>query len=81
VIFSSDVDSSHGSPNFELYVVDASSPVPLATAAPELERVTHFEGFDGLPTFSPDGSHLVFASSRHGGKPGAINLFLARWVE
>lgn len=81
VIFSSDVDSSPGSPNFELYVVDASPRPASAGGPPELERITYFEGFDGLPTFSPDGSLLVFVSSRQGPTPGARHLFLARWVE
>jgi TolB protein len=44
------------------------------------ERVTHADGFDGFPMFSPDGQWLVFASNR-ATEPGKrdTNLFLARW--
>lgn len=48
----------HGFANFELYLIDAqgkSAPV----------RVTYTEGFDGLPTFTPDGTGLAWTSTRH----------------
>ena len=59
-----------GFANFELYLVDAegrSEPV----------RVTETEGFDGLPTFSPDGQTLSWTSSRTADKTAQI--FLADW--
>jgi Tol biopolymer transport system component len=31
--------------------------------------------------FSPNGRKLVFASNRHGQKPGETNIFIADWVE
>ncbi|AKT42357.1 TolB family protein [Chondromyces crocatus] len=83
VIFSSDMASPpghRGVPNFELFVVDSEG-TPGPEGAPTPERITHYEGFDGFPMFSPDGQYLVFASNRFGGKPGETNLFVARWVE
>jgi Tol biopolymer transport system component len=78
VIFASDMDSAPGGQNFELYVVDTATP---SNGPPECERITYFEGFDGIAAFSSDGSHVVFASSRHGKAPELANLFIARWVE
>lgn len=84
VIFSSNVDAAPPergrAPNFDLYVVDPDAP-PSATGMPALERITHYDGFDGFPMFSPDGKHLAFASNRHGSAPGETNLYVARWVE
>ncbi len=59
-----------GFANFELYIVDArgeSEPV----------RVTHTEGFDGLPVFSPDGKKLAWTSGR--GSGGESQIWLAQW--
>jgi len=59
-----------GFANFELYVVDAKGerdPV----------RVTHTEGFDGLPVFSPDGQKLSWTSGRGAG--GQSQIYLADW--
>lgn len=67
LIFSTAV---HGFRNFELYLVDAAgSKKPV--------RVTTFEGFDGLPVFSPDGTKLAWTSSRNPAKSPTI--FLANW--
>jgi len=60
----------NGFGNFELYVVDSAGqrdPV----------RVTHTDGFDGLPTFSPDGKTLSWTSNRTAQKQSQI--FLANW--
>jgi Tol biopolymer transport system component len=38
-------------------------------------RVTHTDGFDGLPVFSPDGRQLVWTTNRR----GASQLFMAGW--
>lgn len=82
VIFASDMSTplgARGMPNFDLYVVDPDG--RPADGTPPLERITHYEGFDGFPMFSPDGQYLVFASNRYGATPGETNLFIARWVE
>jgi len=72
IIFSSNVGSTGGFGNFDLYVVDLQGN--------HLERITTTEGFDGFPMFSPDGRSLVWASNRHDAKPGETNLFIADWV-
>jgi len=67
ILFASNV---LGFENFEIYMVDVrgeKQPV----------RVTHSEGFDGLPVPSPDGTRLSFTSSRAGGRAGQI--YLADW--
>jgi Tol biopolymer transport system component len=59
-----------GFSNFELYLVDAEGqhdPV----------RVTHTDGFDGLPVFSPDGKQLCWTSTR--GADEKSQLFIADW--
>ena len=66
-IFSS---NKHGFANFELFLVDA-----LGERTPA--RVTFTEGFDGLPTFSPDGRRISWTSSRTA--DGSSQLFLADW--
>ncbi|MDJ0971304.1 MAG: M28 family peptidase [Kiloniellales bacterium] len=67
VIFATSVQ---GFRNFELYMVDAEG-------RGEPVRVTHSEGFDGLPVFSPDGTRLSWSSSRTGDKKPQI--FMASW--
>jgi Tol biopolymer transport system component len=59
--------SAHGHQNYELYTIrdDGSHPV----------RITHSEGFDGLPVFSPDGKWLMWSSKRTADK--TTQLFLA----
>ena len=62
--------NKHGFANFELFLVDAQGErVPV--------RVTFTEGFDGLPTFSPDGRRISWTSNR--GADGASQLFIADW--
>jgi len=60
----------HGFDNFELYIVDAEGTRPPA-------RVTDTPGFDGLPSFSPDGGKLAWTSTRTAEKTS--QLFLAEW--
>jgi len=62
--------NKHGFGNFELYLVDAAG-------EKEPVRVTSTDGFDGLPTFSPDGNQLSWTSNRTAAKQSQI--FLANW--
>jgi Tol biopolymer transport system component len=62
--------NKHGFANFELYLVDAKG-------EQEPVRVTHTEGFDGLPVFSPDGKKLSWTSNRTTEKQSQI--FIAGW--
>jgi Tol biopolymer transport system component len=59
-----------GFDNFELFIVDAEG-------TKEPVRVTYSPGFDGLPVPSPDGTMLLWTSTRAGGSGG--QLFLAQW--
>ena len=59
-----------GFSNFEVYLVDAAGerqPV----------RITHTDGFDGLPVFSPDGRQMMWTSNRT--ENGKSQLFIADW--
>lgn len=60
----------HGFANFELYIVDAAG-------AHDPVRVTDRPGFDGLPSFSPDGATLAWTSNRTPKKQSQI--FFAAW--
>ncbi|UCF36557.1 MAG: M28 family peptidase [Acidobacteriota bacterium] len=62
--------NKHGFANFELYMVDSAG-------QKEPVRVTYTEGFDGLPTFTPDGNRLAWTSNRTSSKQSQI--FLANW--
>ena len=62
--------NKHGFANFELYMVDVDG-------SGEPVRVTNSEGFDGLPSFSPDGKRLAWTSNRTAKKQSQI--FLADW--
>lgn len=67
VIFAS---NKLGFSNFELYIVDAAG-------TKEPVRVTHTDGFDGLPVFSPDGKQLCWTSTRTSNEKS--QLFLSNW--
>ncbi|MDA2923467.1 M28 family peptidase [Acidobacteria bacterium AH-259-L09] len=60
----------HGFGDFELYLVDAKGKT-------EPVRVTHTDGFDSLPVFSPDGKQLVWTSNRTANRQS--QLFTAEW--
>lgn len=58
-----------GYSNFELYIVDAEGkhdPV----------RVSYWDGFDGLPVFSPNGEEIVWS---HKDEKGESQLYIADW--
>lgn len=59
-----------GFSNFECFIVDPEG-------AKEPVRVTYSEGFDGLATFSPDGTQFSWTSGRGGSGKGQI--WLAKW--
>ena len=70
VIFVSNMADPEGR-DFDLYLIDVETR--------EVERVTHFPGFDGFPMFSHDGKQLVFASNRNNKVRGETNVFIADW--
>lgn len=72
IIFSSNVGSTGGMGNFELYSIDLDGK--------SLERITYTDGFDGFPMFSPDGEKLVWISGRNAKVPHETNVFTADWV-
>lgn len=59
-----------GFANFELFIADAQG-------QHEPVRITHTDGFDGLPSFSPDGKRLTWTSAR--GSDGKSQIYLADW--
>lgn len=59
-----------GYANFEIYMTDVNG-------LKEPVQVTYTDKFDGLPVFSPDGSKLVWTSSRTSN--GKAQLFMAEW--
>lgn len=58
-----------GHANFELFIIDREGRNPPM-------RVTDLEGFDGLPVFTPDGTHLVWA---HTNDKGETQVYRADW--
>lgn len=66
VIFTSSV---LGYSNFELFIVDTEG-------VKKPVRVTFNEGFDGLPTFSPDGQQVSWT---HRNEKGESQIYLADW--
>ena len=67
IIYSSNL---MGHANFELFMIDLQG-----NHAPV--RVTHTEGTDILPVFSPDGSKLAWSSTRTDN--GSSQVFMADW--
>jgi len=70
IIFSSNLHDPKER-DFDLYAIN--------TDGTDLERITHFDGFDGFPMFSSDGKYLVFASNRNQVERGNKNLFILEW--
>lgn len=60
-----------GFTNFELYIVDAAG-------EKEPVRITHTPGFDSLAVFSPDGTRLVWTSTR-GDLASKGQLWIGNW--
>ena len=58
--------NKHGFGNFEVFIVDVDG-------TREPVRVTHTDGFDGLPVPTPDGNSLAWTSTR-GSEKGQIYL-------
>ena len=71
IIFASNVGSTGGMGNFELYGVDLDGK--------NLERLTDTDGFDAFPMFSPDGKKLVWISGRNAKVAHETNVFIADW--
>jgi Peptidase family M28/PDZ domain/WD40-like Beta Propeller Repeat len=59
-----------GFANFELYLVRADG-------SGEPVRVTHTDGFDGLPVFLPDGKRIAWTSTRT--KVKQSQIFMGEW--
>jgi TolB protein len=72
IIFSSNLGSTGGMGNFELYAINANGT--------NLEQITYSPGFDGFPMFSRDGKKLVWASNRNAKAPHETNIFIADWA-
>jgi TolB protein len=58
--------------NFDIFLINVDGT--------GLEPITFNETFDGFPMFSPNGTHLVFASNRNAKSEGETNVFIADWV-
>jgi Tol biopolymer transport system component len=59
--------SVHGHHNYEIYL--------LSISTGEQYRVTHDPAFDGLPSFSPDGTKILWTSKR--GEDNTAQVFMA----
>ncbi|MFN8846121.1 MAG: M28 family peptidase [Bdellovibrionales bacterium] len=66
IIFNSNIE---GHSNFELYIVDAKG-------TKEPQRVTNTDGFDGLATFTPDGTQISWTKR---GINGDSQIFIGDW--
>lgn len=67
--------NKHGFGNFELYLVDKDGRSPPV-------RVTETDGFDGLASFTPDGSKLTWTTNRIANDLGSrvgSQIFLGDW--
>jgi len=66
IIFASNIE---GHSNFELYIVDSNG-------LKDPVRVTYADGFDGLATFTPDGTELSWTKR---GVKGDSQIYRAQW--
>jgi Tol biopolymer transport system component len=68
VVYAAAID---GHKNFELFLLKTDGSYKEV-------RLTWNDGFDALPSFSPDGTKLVWTSTRHGGAP---QVFVADFAD
>jgi TolB protein len=52
--------------------------IPVSGGEPE--QLTHYNGYDGAPSWSPDGQWIVFESSSGDPDEGGTALWLIRWT-
>lgn len=69
--------SAIGHRNYEVFAIEAD---PGPAGARRTARITHAEGFDGLPAFSPDGRLLMWTSQRAGAAPGEERPSSQLWI-
>ena len=72
IIFCSNHEYKRGFP-FNMYV--------LSRDETRMEKISHDNGFDAFPMFSPDGKKVVFCSNRNNGGTRDTNIFIADWVD
>ncbi len=65
--------------NYEVFWVAFGGPDPLEAGLPPVTRVTHAEGFDGLPVFNRLGTEMMWTGQRSG--EGSSQLYLAELAE
>ena len=64
--------------NYEVFAVEADPRKPLESRASR--RITHAEGFDGLPVFSDNGEWMMWTSQRGAVYPGEERPTSQVWV-
>lgn len=69
--------SEMGHRNYEVFIIDADAGDPGTNGRPAKygtrnRRITHAEGFDGLPAFNRDGSVMIWTSQRDESKSSQL---------
>jgi TolB protein len=72
VMFCSNHEYKRGFP-FNMYTMNADGT--------NMEKISHDNGFDAFPMFSPDGKKIAFCSNRNNGGTHDTNIFIADWVD
>jgi TolB protein len=70
ILFCSNHEYRRGFP-FNMYILGKDDKT--------LEKISHDNGFDAFPMFSPDGKKIVFCSNRNNGGTRDTNIFIADW--